>query len=416
MPRFAHGLLALLLLLPMVPISASADDGLLGDLDEAVRWNDLLADANRPRVALVLGGGGARGLAHLGVLQVLESESVPIDEVAGVSVGGFVGALYAVTGRTGPALEVARRTQWSNLVEVGFSPSGFFTTRRLERYLDHSLESLYLRDHDTVPPGGVTFDRLAIPFRTGATDLATGDVVRLDSGLVAPAVRASASIPGLFAPYEYQDRLLVDGGVARSLPIEWTTPSTDEKKVRVVAVDVQGDVPPPPPNGIWSLLAQVVWIQGQRLAAYERAQAEFVIRPAVGEIQLMDLSQAEDAIREGRRAARAALPLLRRYLLGDTTHVVVSTRVDTGARRDTAASAAPSALDRDEEIARARAAASTDPTARGTLLLALERARRTAEAVALAREIAATEADEATGNGTLRAAAAYYLRARAEER
>lgn len=287
------------------------------EIVELVRWHDYLdhRDGTQNGVALVLGGGGARGFAHLGVLSVLEEEGVPIEEITGVSVGAFVGALYAAAGRVEPVIEIARKTQWPNLVEVEYMPFGFFRTNRLEQFLAHHLEALAKSRTGDSYPNGVHFSDLAIPLRIGATDLASGESVLFETGPVAPAVRASAAIPALFAPYSYQGRTLIDGGIANGLPYDWVRGRPGAPPPKVVAVSVEGDLPREIPAGLWGVLAQVIAIQGRALGEARQAKVPFLIRPAVGGIFLMDLSQGEEAIREGRRAARAALPALRRYLM-----------------------------------------------------------------------------------------------------
>ncbi len=202
---------------------------------------DTAPDASRPRVCLVLSGGGARGIAHVGVLKALEEMHVPIDCVAGTSMGAVIGGLYA-SGMTASQIdETIRSVDWQEafrdspprreltfrrkqddrnfLVRLPLGlkhghlllPKGFIQGQKLEE----TLRQL------TLPFGNSTdFDQLPTPFRAVATDLVTGNAVLLDKGDLAIALRASMSAPGVFAPVEYQGKLLVDGGLAENLPID----------------------------------------------------------------------------------------------------------------------------------------------------------------------------------------------------
>src|SRR5580698_5232303 len=194
----------------------------------------------RPRICLVLSGGGARGMAHIGVLKILEELRVPIDCIAGTSVGAVVGGLYASGMTAGEIDATMRSVDWLEafrdapprrdlafrrkqddrnfLVRLPLGlkhgqillPKGFIQGEKLQE----TLRQLTLRF-----PDDTNFDRLPTAFRAVATDLVTGDALLLDKGDIAIAMRASMSAPGVFAPVEYQGRVLVDGGLAENLPI-----------------------------------------------------------------------------------------------------------------------------------------------------------------------------------------------------
>src|SRR6202050_4260669 len=195
----------------------------------------------RPRICLVLSGGGARGMAHIGVLKVLETLKVPIDCIAGTSMGAVVGGLYA-SGMTAAQIETTMRSvDWQEafrdapprrdlafrrkqddrnfLVRLPLGvkhyhillPKGFIQGQTLQE----TLRQLTLPFSNTT-----NFDELPQPFRAVATDLVTGDAVFLEKGDLSIAMRASISAPGVFAPVDYQGRLLVDGGIAENLPID----------------------------------------------------------------------------------------------------------------------------------------------------------------------------------------------------
>lgn len=197
--------------------------------------------ADRPRVALVLSGGGARGFSHVGVLKALEAANVPIDMVIGTSMGAIIGGLYA-SGLSLAELEhEIREVDWSNLF-TGQVPRQDLSQRRKEEDFNFSpVLQLGFRDGQFVLPTGTAssrslelllrrftlhtrqlddFNQLPIPFRAVATDMVTGEQVLLEQGDLAAALRASMSVPGVFSPLEWQGRLLGDGGLVNNLPVD----------------------------------------------------------------------------------------------------------------------------------------------------------------------------------------------------
>ena len=181
-----------------------------------------------------LSGGGARGLAHIGVLKVLEREGIPVDYLAGTSMGGVIAAGYAAGFDTAHLEQEAQRMSlWRNLLPL----------------VDRSLPGLGLvkgervRDYLTSQFGETTFDQLRIPLALVAVDLLTGEEVVLQSGVVADAVRATISLPGVFAPFPLDGRLLVDGGVLNNLPADVVR---EMGAGVVIAVNVSADAGLPP--------------------------------------------------------------------------------------------------------------------------------------------------------------------------
>ncbi len=195
---------------------------------------------DRPRIGLVLGGGGARGIAHVGVIRVLEELRIPIDYVAGTSMGSIVGGLYA-TGMTSDQLEEAiRELNWSDI----FADNTIRAERPYRRKRDDDLALFGPKfgvgpKSSLLPRGAISgqkiqfflqtatsdrvqsknFDELPIPFRAIAADIVTGKPVVISQGDLATAMRASMSIPGLFSPIDFQGHLLVDGGIVNNLPV-----------------------------------------------------------------------------------------------------------------------------------------------------------------------------------------------------
>ncbi|MEO0365260.1 MAG: patatin-like phospholipase family protein [Pseudomonadota bacterium] len=278
-------------------------------------------DQARPRVALVLSGGGARGAAHVGVIRALEENNIPVDVVVGTSMGAVVGGLYCA-GLDADALEVVvRDIDWLDAF-VDNSARENLTYRRKRDDDDFLIRfDLGVRDGRLRLPTGIiqaqklmqylrentlnysrteSFDDLPTPFRAVAADLGTGDTVVLDSGDLAVAMRASMSAPGVFAPVEWEGRVLVDGGIAMNLPIE-VAQSLDVDVI--IAVDV--GFPVMPLDTLESALAvsnQMLTILIERETREQRALLDaddVLIQPALGILGSTDFLQALDAIEIG---------------------------------------------------------------------------------------------------------------------
>jgi NTE family protein len=161
---------------------------------------------SRKLVGLALGGGGARGMAHVGVIRVLEREGIDIDCIAGTSAGALVGAAYAAGIRGYRLLEMALNLRWRDIARFVWPRQGFVSFDKLESFLVEVA-------------GDLSFDDLEIAYAAVTADLATGEQVVLKEGRVARAVQASCSVPGFVTPVEVEGRLLVDGGVVNNLPI-----------------------------------------------------------------------------------------------------------------------------------------------------------------------------------------------------
>jgi len=245
------------------------------------------------RVGLVLSGGGALGAAHVGVLEVLESAGIRFSCVTGASAGSAVGVAYCAGIAVERIKEMALALEWTKLGRVVRPRRGFFDGARLERYLIELV-------------GDLTFDQLPIPLAVAAADILRDELVILREGRLAPAVRASCAFPGVFTPVEYEDRLLVDGGLINNLPVSAAQELGAEY---VIAVDLSAPLlgPRKPPTTLlemWFLsLATLI-----RNTHREAEMADAVIFPDVGEFNWVDLSNAPVLVERGRQAARAALP------------------------------------------------------------------------------------------------------------
>jgi NTE family protein len=288
------------------------------------------SDTGAPRVGLVLSGGGARGLAHVGVLAVLEEEGIPVGCVSGTSMGAAIGALWA-SGYT--AAEIAEIVQSIDWQEV-FSGRRVRALVPLSRRVDDISPAIRLRfdgPRARLPPArdsdyrlnrllfkllaerglrsGGDFDRLPVPFRTVAADLATVRPVVLDRGSLARAVRASMSPPVTLPTIEVDGRVLVDGGIVDNVPVDLARGMGADV---VIAVDVTS--PPPSPDTWGDILGagrQLIDALMRDHARQWQQDADVVVKPALEGIGAEDFSDPAALIEAGRAAARAALPSLR---------------------------------------------------------------------------------------------------------
>ena len=252
-----------------------------------------------PKVALVLGGGAARGFAHVGVIRVLEQERIPVDLVVGTSVGSLIGALYA-SHRNGFELEwAAFQLTKDDLFDFGVWNAvmgmGLAKGEKLEAFVKGKVKQQ-------------TIEALPLPFAAVATDLNWGTRIVLDHGPVARAVRASSAIPGVFEPVMLEGKLLVDGGVVDNIPIEVARAKGADV---VVAVDISEDVGNVNIKNLVDVLLQSTNIMFAVNVASRRAGADVLVQPKVGGIGMLDFTRRKDAMDAGIAAAREAAPRIR---------------------------------------------------------------------------------------------------------
>ncbi len=253
----------------------------------------------RKKLGLALGGGGARGLAHIGILKVLEEEGLRADFVAGTSVGSLIGALYCCGYGWRELADLARSIDWTDLIAFTVPRLGLVNARKLERLVERLTEKR-------------TVEQLPVPFRAVAVDITSGEEVVLSSGPVSRAVRASASIPVIFEPARWEGRLLVDGGMLDNVP---TGVVRDMGAEVVVAVNLSGEMSKSrPPENLADMviysLELLIHGQGQR----GTAAADVPVVPDLAGFSYRSLAHREELIRRGETAMRAALPTLLRRL------------------------------------------------------------------------------------------------------
>ncbi|CAN0625231.1 NTE family protein [Burkholderia multivorans] len=294
-------------------------------------------NAGRPAIGLVLSGGGARGYAHLGVLKVLEENRIPVDCIAGTSMGAVVGGLYASGMAAG---DVERRLSQVNLADIafdateradlpqsrrederlyvngltlGFGANGVKTPAGLVQ--GNRLQAL-LADWTSTVPANQPFDQLPLPYRAVATDLQTGQMVVLDHGSLPLAIRASMAMPGLFAPAEINGRALVDGGLVSNLPVDTARQMGADV---VIAVDIGSPLRPldalATPADVMQQMVGILIRQNVSTQRKQLAPDDVLLTPELGSLGFTDFQNARDAIAAGAAAANAALPRLKRYAL-----------------------------------------------------------------------------------------------------
>lgn len=251
----------------------------------------------RPLVGLALGSGAVRGLAHLGVLQAFLDHRVPIDLLAGSSIGALIGAVFSAGAQPRWAMKLASGLSWEHLVEITVPRFGFIKGDRLL-----SMVRILTKNK--------TFAELSIPLTCVAVDLEKGSEVWLSEGSVAEAVRASCSIPGVFRPYRIGDRLLVDGGVLTRVPVE---PLRRQGADVVVAVDVASpEVQEAKVTNLMSVILRSIDIMEKEVfkSRRGRADADVWIRPDLTGLSDTELALAPEYFERGRQAAEEAMSVI----------------------------------------------------------------------------------------------------------
>ena len=252
-----------------------------------------------PAIGLALGGGFARGMAHIGVLKVLEEEGIPIRFIAGTSVGALIGASYC----SGLSLEdlerVAHSCRFTTFARWTVSRYGFASNDRMVAFLNRTLKVK-------------TFEELRIPLGVTATDFNTGQGVVFHSGSIIDPVRASCAYPGMFLPVEIRGRYLVDGMLSHPVP---TRPLRDMGAERVLAVHLRGTwAKGGAPRHLFDVIGQSFAIAQDAMSSLWKSAADIVVEPDVAGFAYDDFKRAGDLIRSGEVAMRQALPEVRKWL------------------------------------------------------------------------------------------------------
>ena len=256
--------------------------------------------ADRAGIGLALGGGFARGFAHLGVLQVLEQNHIPISHISGTSVGSILGAAYASGAPLARIIETCRALRFRDIARWRVSRLGLASNQRLENLIARVFESRQFED-------------LRIPLAVVATDLTSGEPVVFTQGNLVDAIRASCAFPGLFEPVEIGTRCLADGGLVAPVPTR-AARGLGAAVVIGVSVGVQDGHCGAPTNIFQVVSRAVSAAQKHQLEVWER-HADLVLRPDVQSLAWDDFHRAEEAIAAGAAAARRALPRIEKLLV-----------------------------------------------------------------------------------------------------
>jgi len=295
---------------------------------------------DRPTIGLVLGGGGARGYAHLGVLKKLEEMRIPYDYIAGTSMGSIVGGFLATGMQSNEITQVIRDADWEQLLVDGTARENLPFRRKTDDILGLFGPKLGIGEGSSLLPKGVVsghkvtflfeslvsqrvntldFDRLPIPYRAVATDIVTGEMVVLAGGGLALAMRASMAVPPVFDPVRWDDHLVVDGGLARNLPVDV---AHDMGADIIIAVDVGtkliSEAEITDALAIVYQITSLLTVQNTNLQIETLGEEDLLITPQLGnDIESADFEKLDEALPIGYKAADAMAQQLERYSLSE---------------------------------------------------------------------------------------------------
>jgi NTE family protein len=252
-----------------------------------------------PAIGVALGGGFARGIAHIGVLKVLEEEGIPVRMIAGTSVGAIMGAAYCSGLTIAELEEIAHKVRFTTFARWTISRFGFASNDRMVAFLKQ-----HLKVHN--------FEDLRIPLGVTATDFNTGKGRVFTSGPIIDPVRASCAYPGMFLPVEIQGSWLVDGMLSYPVP---TVPLREMGAERVLAVQLKGQWSKTnAPRHYFDVIGQSFAIAQEMMSSMWRSAADVVIEPDVAGFDYDDFKRADQLIRVGEQAMRRAIPEVRKWL------------------------------------------------------------------------------------------------------
>jgi NTE family protein len=265
---------------------------------------ETLPTPTRPKLGLALGGGFARGMAHIGVLKVLEEEKIPVDFIAGTSVGAALGAIYCSGVSAKEMEELASILKFSHIARWTLSRMGLCSNDRLAGLLTKTLKVK-------------TFEELKIPLAVSATDFVTGESVVFTSGPLIDPVRASCAYPGVFLPVNVDGRLMVDGLLAHPVP---ATPLKQMGADKVIAVYFNSHwVGATGPKHFMDVIGQCFSIAQARMCELWQVNADIILEPDVQAFAYDAFQKAPELIKAGEASARAALPAIMKWFEGTST-------------------------------------------------------------------------------------------------
>lgn len=253
-----------------------------------------------PKIGLALSGGATHGAAHIGVLRVLEKEGIHPDFIAGTSAGAIIGSAYASGIKVDELSELWRGMRWPSLLRPALLHAlSLFDTSPMEDFIRVKL-------------GDGNFEDLNIPFSAVACDIVTSEKVVLNSGPLAPAVRASAAVPGLFSPVEIDNHLLVDGGIVDNLPVSETKKMGADY---IIAVDLSArGAAYKRPENLFEVLMEMIEIMQTRSALPDPTECDCYIHPEVTKYSKWTFGDSEAMEKEGEKATENVVAQLRKDL------------------------------------------------------------------------------------------------------
>ena len=252
----------------------------------------------KPKIALALGGGAARGFAHIGVIKVLESHGIVPDIVVGTSAGAVVGSLYAGGYDAFAMQKLGQQLDENIFADWTLGGRGLLKGEALQEFINQQLHNRPL-------------EKLNKPFAVVATNLQTGERVVFRTGESGLAVRASAAVPGVFQPTQFGGKTYADGGLTSPVPVQ---AAREMGADIVIAVDISATPNGQPVDSLSAILWQTTSIMGSVIGKHEMAGADVVIRPNLPYVKSWDFAARNEAMLEGERAAQAALPAIRKKL------------------------------------------------------------------------------------------------------
>ncbi len=263
--------------------------------------NTLFPPPAKPaKIALVLGGGGSKGFAHIGVLKVLEAQQIPVHMVVGTSAGSVVGSLYASGKSAFELQEIALKMDKDKIIDYDWKiwSGGLIIGDKLENFINTYVKN-------------TPIEKLKIPFYAVATNIATGEETVFARGNTGMAVRASCSVPAVFQPLKIGNNTYVDGGVVS--PVAVNVARRNGADI-VIAVDISGGLQRTVPDGMFDSIKKSVDIMYSKIAEYQIKHADVVIRPNMKYISSTDMEKLNEAILEGEKAATLKIPELQKIM------------------------------------------------------------------------------------------------------
>ena len=305
MKKFFACFITLILALNAFALTSKEEDAIVRDF----LWHEfiLLPKDKRPKIGITLSAGGLRGFSHVGTMDVLMESGLPVDYMTGTSMGCIVGALFSAgvsqERMRNLAADLPLSALSSDLTLVGaikylFS-NRLFSSEKFQKFIDSEV-------------GGVYYEDLSIPFACVSADIKTGEKIIFDSGPVARGVRASMNLPGIFAPVEYRQRYLVDGGVVDYMPVDIVR---EMGANWVLAVFALPDYSKNVPSTIMGYVLRTADLRGAYLTANAEKSANFVIASRVGDIKPTEVNQTLTAVEIGAKATIKSLEAMKENLL-----------------------------------------------------------------------------------------------------